>query len=80
MGHYACCMIWLIIPYSGVVRRHIFAGLKPDKLTDLTLSKEGHEVSGEVLDGAQVVVWDEAENRLHSQKALLEFLMPGENS
>ena len=40
----------------------------------------GHEVSGEVLDGAQSVVWDEAENRLHSQKALLEFLMLGENS
>ena len=35
----------------------------------------GEEVSAEVLEGAQSVVWDEAENRLHAQKALLEFLM-----
>ncbi|HDY85876.1 MAG TPA: ornithine carbamoyltransferase [Methylophaga sp.] len=34
----------------------------------------GEEVSAEVLDGQQSVVWDEAENRLHAQKALLEFL------
>ena len=35
----------------------------------------GEEVSAEVMDSAQSVVWDEAENRLHAQKALLEFLM-----
>ncbi len=33
------------------------------------------EVSAEVIDGKQSVVWDEAENRLHAQKALLEFLL-----
>ncbi|OUR89005.1 ornithine carbamoyltransferase [Methylophaga sp. 42_8_T64] len=32
------------------------------------------EVTAEVIDGKQSVVWDEAENRLHAQKALLEFL------
>ena len=32
------------------------------------------EVSADVIDGTQSVVWDEAENRLHAQKALLEFL------
>ena len=35
----------------------------------------GEEVSAEVIDGEQSVVWDEAENRLHAQKSLLEFLL-----
>ena len=34
-----------------------------------------YEVATEVIDGPQSVVWDEAENRLHAQKALLEFLL-----
>jgi ornithine carbamoyltransferase len=35
----------------------------------------GEEISAEVLDGPQSVVWDQAENRLHSQKALLAWLL-----
>ncbi|MBI2316768.1 MAG: ornithine carbamoyltransferase [Betaproteobacteria bacterium] len=37
----------------------------------------GEEVDSGVIDGAQSVVWEEAENRLHTQKALMEFLMLG---
>jgi ornithine carbamoyltransferase len=37
----------------------------------------GEEVQAEVIDGAQSVVWDEAENRLHVQKALMEWLLLG---
>ena len=38
----------------------------------------GEEVTGEVIDGPQSVVWDEAENRMHVQKALMEFLLLGQ--
>ena len=37
----------------------------------------GEEVTAEVIDGPQSVVWDEAENRMHVQKALLEYLLLG---
>ena len=35
----------------------------------------GEEVAAEVIDGPQSVVWEEAENRLHTQKALLALLL-----
>jgi ornithine carbamoyltransferase len=35
----------------------------------------GHEVSAEVIDGPQSIVWDEAENRLHAQKAILAWCL-----
>ncbi len=37
----------------------------------------GKEITADVLDGPQSVVWDEAENRLHAQKALLTYLLEG---
>ena len=37
----------------------------------------GEEVEASVIDGPQSVVWDEAENRLHTQKALVEYLLLG---
>ena len=38
-------------------------------------AKRGQEVTGEVIDGPQSVIWDEAENRLHAQKALMISLL-----
>jgi ornithine carbamoyltransferase len=38
----------------------------------------GQEITGEVLDGPHSVVWDEAENRRHAQKALLTWLIGGQ--
>jgi len=37
----------------------------------------GEEVTSDVIDGPQSVVWDEAENRMHTEKAVLEFLLLG---
>ena len=49
---------------------------KPDALFMHCLpAHREEEVTTEVLEGPQSVVWDEAENRLHAQKALLEFLI-----
>jgi ornithine carbamoyltransferase len=40
----------------------------------------GEEVAADVIDGPQSVVWDQAENRLHSQKALIELLLTQKNA
>ncbi len=58
------------------VNAAIMAAAKPDALFMHCLpAHRGEEVTAEVIDGAQSIVWDEAENRLHAQKALLEFLL-----
>ncbi|MFW5910834.1 MAG: ornithine carbamoyltransferase [Thiohalospira sp.] len=54
----------------------LMAEAKPDALFMHCLpAHRGEEVTAEVLEGPQSVVWEEAENRLHAQKALMELLL-----
>jgi len=56
----------------------MMAVAKPEALFMHCLpAHRGEEVQAAVIDGAQSVVWDEAENRMHVQKALMEFLLLG---
>lgn len=60
------------------VNETVMKATKPDALFMHCLPAfRGQEVSSEVIDGPQSVVWDEAENRLHFQKALMEYLLLG---
>lgn len=63
-------------PYQ--VNSMLMSLAKPDAIFMHCLpAHRGEEVSATVIDGKQSVVWQQAENRLHSQKALLEFLLLG---
>jgi ornithine carbamoyltransferase len=56
----------------------MMARARPDALFMHCLpAHRGEEVAADVIDGPQSVVWDEAENRMHAQKALLEYLLCG---
>jgi len=67
-------------------RERDFAGFEVDQnmmdsantdalFTHCLPAHRGEEVSAEVIDGKQSMTWIAAENRLHSQKALLEYLL-----
>jgi ornithine carbamoyltransferase len=60
------------------VNARVMAAAKPDALFMHCLpAHRGEEVTAEVIDGPQSVVWDEAENRLHAQKGIMEFCLLG---
>jgi ornithine carbamoyltransferase len=60
------------------VDARMMALARPDALFMHCLpAHRGEEVAAEVIDGPQSVVWDEAENRMHAQKALMEYLLLG---
>jgi ornithine carbamoyltransferase len=60
------------------VDAEMMAAAKPQALFMHCLpAHRGEEVAADVIDGPQSVVWDEAENRMHVQKALMEYLLLG---
>jgi ornithine carbamoyltransferase len=64
----------LLKPFQ--VDRAVMAKVKPDAIFMHCLpAHRGDEVTAEVIDGPQSVVWDEAENRLHVQKAILAWCL-----
>ncbi|MFN2626241.1 MAG: ornithine carbamoyltransferase, partial [Mycobacteriales bacterium] len=58
------------------VDEHLLSLARPDALVLHCLpAHRGEEIAAAVLDGPQSAVWDQAENRLHAQKALLMLLL-----
>ena len=65
-----------LAPYS--LTEELLGHAQPDAVVLHCLpAYRGHEIAAAVLDGPQSVVWDEAENRRHVQKAVLAFLLEG---
>lgn len=80
--------VWVSMGQEGSRTTEAFAGFQiSSELVDLAHDEvvvmhclpahRGEEISADVIDGPRSVVWDQAENRLHAQKALLELLMGG---
>jgi ornithine carbamoyltransferase len=67
---------------SYQVNQTLLAAAKPTTLVMHCLpAHRGEEITAEVIDGPQSIVFDHAENRLHTQKAVLHFLLGrGDNS
>ena len=89
-AHLVTTDVWTSMGFEAETeaRKSAFAGFCVDRKMMATAHKDalfmhclpahrGEEVSAEVLEGPQSAVWEEAENRLHVQKALMEFLLLG---
>ena len=64
----------LLAPYQ--VNANLMAGAKADAIFMHCLpAHRGEEVTDDVIDGSQSVIWDEAENRLHAQKAVMAWCL-----
>ena len=64
----------LLAPYQ--VNASLMAGAKTNAMFMHCLpAHRGEEVTDEVMDGPQSVIWDEAENRLHAQKAVMAWCL-----
>jgi ornithine carbamoyltransferase len=77
---------WVSMGQEGEQRGDVFAPFRVDATAMAHANNDaivlhclpayrGEEIAAEVIDGPQSVVWDEAENRLHAQKALLTWLL-----
>lgn len=82
--------VWVSMGDEGerATREAAFAAYRIDqRLVDLAApdvwvlhdlpAHRGLEITDEVMDGPRAAIWDQAENRLHAQKAILEWLVPG---
>ena len=89
-AHLVTTDVWTSMGYEAeqFERKSVFADWQVDQeMMDVSAkdslfmhclpAHRGEEVTSDVIDGPNSVVWDEAENRLHVQKALLEYLLIG---
>jgi ornithine carbamoyltransferase len=89
-AHLVTTDVWTSMGYEAeqLERKSVFADWQVDQeMMDVSAkdslfmhclpAHRGEEVTSDVIDGPKSVVWDEAENRLHVQKALLEYLLIG---
>lgn len=89
-AHIVTTDVWTSMGYEAELseRKSVFADWQVDQeMMDVSAkdslfmhclpAHRGEEVTSDVIDGPKSVVWDEAENRLHVQKALLEYLLIG---
>jgi ornithine carbamoyltransferase len=66
----------MLRPYQ--VNQKLMEAATPDALfMDCLPAHRGEEVTSEVMDGPNSVIWDEAENRLHAQKAVMKWCLQG---